>query len=364
MKKSILYLMSDTGGGHRASAEALISTVDELYPHKFNQKMVDVFAQCSSFLNIFARLYAPVIKYSPKLWGRLYFWLDDPGKLDLLEKIAAPFILKDLIRLIQNEKPDIIVSVHPLVNHLTVRALKESRKKIPFMVVITDPVTVHRAWVTPEADLYIVATFEAKRAVIHYGFPARKIKVLGIPIRPGFAKPLDSARGKGKFTILMMGGGEGAGSMFQIIKEINRSSLDDLRLMVIAGRNKRLEEKLKRSNFNFPLKVYGFTSHVPELMSVSDMIITKAGPGTIAESLAMNLPMIITSWLPGQEEGNVTFVKKEKVGFVTADPQKVVRIIKQLRDPKLFERIKVNISRVRRPKASFDIVREIIERIP
>jgi 1,2-diacylglycerol 3-beta-galactosyltransferase len=77
MKKKILYLFSDTGGGHRSAATAVMRAVDHLHKDKYSQEMIDVFATCSGFLNIFAKLYGPVIKYSPKMWGQLYYWLDD-----------------------------------------------------------------------------------------------------------------------------------------------------------------------------------------------------------------------------------------------------------------------------------------------
>lgn len=369
MKKKILYLFSDTGGGHRSAATAIMRAMEHLKKDGYAQEMVDVFSSCSGFLNVFARLYAPVIKYSPRLWGQLYYWLDDERKLQQLEKISRSFILKELTRLIQKKRPDVIVSVHPLVNHLTVRAIHESGLKIPFIVAITDPVTLHRAWIVPEVDLCIVATEEAKRLAVKYGMPERKIKVIGMPIDPKFFlkdKEKELARRKDKlapkiFTILMMGGGEGAGKMYEIIKEFDQAELK-IQLLVIAGRNQRLETKLKKKahKFSFPMKVYGFTDQVYELMSESDLIITKAGPGTIAEALAMNLPIIITSWLPGQEEGNVEYVVRENIGRVSKDPERVVEIVTEmLRHPAEFEEMKKNIKRVSRPQAAIDIAREI-----
>jgi 1,2-diacylglycerol 3-beta-galactosyltransferase len=98
---------------------------------------------------------------------------------------------------------------------------------------------------------------------------------------------------------------------------------------------------------------------VYELMSESDMIVTKAGPGTIAEALAMNLPIIITSWLPGQEEGNVAFVEKAKVGRVSEDPTQIVKLVKHLRQPAQYEALKRNIKKVSRPQAALEIARHI-----
>ncbi|OGC34779.1 hypothetical protein A2311_06500 [candidate division WOR-1 bacterium RIFOXYB2_FULL_48_7] len=368
MKKKILYFFSDTGGGHRSAATALMRAVDHLSREKYQQEMIDVFAACSGFLNIFAKLYSPVIKYSPKLWGQLYYWLDDEKKLEQLEAISRPFILQELKRLILEKKPAMIISVHPLVNHLTTTALQELDLKIPFVLVITDPVTLHRAWVTPKVDLAVVATKEAKAAAVEYGMPEKKIKVIGMPIDPKFflgdkAKAKAKERGKLNpklFTILLMGGGEGAGGMAEIIKEFQKTGFDG-QLIVIAGRNKRLEQKLQKEKgkFSFPMKVYGFTNQVYELMAESDLIITKAGPGTIAEAMAMNLPIIVTSWLPGQEEGNVKFVLQENVGRVSQEPKKVVSIIKEIRESGEFEEMKQNIRRISRPQASLEIAREI-----
>jgi len=368
MKKKILYLFSDTGGGHRSAAAAIMRAVEHLRKDVCVQEMTDVFAQCSGFLNVFAKLYGPVIKYSPKLWGQLYYWLDDERKLERLEKISRPFILKELTKLISNKMPNIIVSVHPLVNHITVRAIRESGMKIPFMVVITDPVTLHRSWVTADADLYIVATEDAKRIALKHGMPGKKIKVIGMPIDPKFflkdkekqeARKRDHLRSK-LFTILLMGGGEGAGKMYEIIREFERVRFRG-QLIVIAGRNKQLEARLKRNanKFSFPMRVFGFTDQVYNLMAESDLIITKAGPGTIAEAMAMDLPIIITSWLPGQEEGNVEYVVRENVGRVSRDPKRVVELVRELQETNEFEEMKKNIKRVSRPQAALEIAREI-----
>lgn len=370
MDKKILYLFSDTGGGHRSAATALIKAVNEISNNKYKQDMVDVFAECSGFLNVFAKLYGPVIRYSPKMWGRLYYWLDDPKKLEALERISRPFILKELKNLIKDRDPGLIVSVHPMVNHLTARALKDLKRKTPFVVVITDPVTLHRAWVSQEVDQFFVATEEAAEHCVRYGLDKKKIKVFGMPIDPKFAKKdTEKAQARAEdmldprfFTVMLMGGGEGGGGMYEIVKQIEKSDLK-IQLIVVAGRNKKLEKQLNEEaeKFKFPIKIFGFTDKIADLMSESDLLITKAGPGSIAEALAMNLPVILTSWLPGQEEGNVEYVIREGLGRVTENPKELVEIIRGLINTPEFEKMKKNIRRVRKPTAALDIGKEIIK---
>ncbi|MBU0502033.1 MAG: glycosyltransferase, partial [Candidatus Margulisbacteria bacterium] len=265
----------------------------------------------------------------------------------------------ELTKMIKKKKPDVIVSVHPMVNHLTIKAIKDSKLDIPLLVVITDPVTLHRAWIVPGVDVCIVATPEAKERAIKYGMPSEKIRVIGLPIHPKFLKK--KAKKKNKlFTVLLMGGGEGMGKMGEIAFELEQAKIK-ARLIVIAGRNQKLEKKLRQASKSFALQmeIYGFTDKVPEIMAESDIIITKAGPGTIAEALAMNLPLIITDWLPGQEEGNVEFVVSQNIGRVSRDPAKVVDIVREFMVPERFDTLKKNIKRVSRPQASLGIAREI-----
>jgi 1,2-diacylglycerol 3-beta-galactosyltransferase len=93
-------------------------------------------------------------------------------------------------------------------------------------------------------------------------------------------------------------------------------------------------------------------------MDASDIIITKGGPGAIFEALAKGLPMIITSWLPGQEEGNIKYVLAHNIGKVSKDPGKIVSLIGAIRSDVL---IKENINKVKKPQAVFDMANLILD---
>jgi len=363
LKKKILYLYSDTGGGHRAAANSLISAVKQLKGGEVEQEAIDVFASGSSFLNIFAKAYAPVIKYAPWLWRMLWFSLNNNKRLELLEKIASPFILNNISKMIDEKKPDILVSVHPLVNHISIKAAKRIGHHIPFVTVGMDPVDLHKSWISPDTDVMTVATEEARQLCLREGLSDNKIKVLGIPIDPRFSEVHEKQEAKRRlglkkdlFTVLVMGGGEGAGNIFEIASELNKSAIN-IQLIVICGRNEALKKKLEGMGLRFPSKIFGFTNEVPSIMDASDIIITKGGPGAIFEALAKDLPMIITSWLPGQEEGNIKYVLEHQIGRVSKDPSKIVPLIEEIRsDPVIM----ANIKKVKKSHAVFDIANLIL----
>jgi 1,2-diacylglycerol 3-beta-galactosyltransferase len=361
--KKILYLYSDTGGGHRAAAKSLMSAVTRLKGDAVAQDMIDVFASGSSFLNIFAKAYAPLIRVAPWAWRILWFSMNNRVALNIMELVATPLILKKLMKIFEEQKPDVLVSVHPLVNHISIKAVKKMGKRIPFVTVGMDPVDLHKSWISPETDVMVVATEEAKKICIKQGLAESKIRVLGIPIDPRFDERLDkrSVRREfglddNKFTVLVMGGGEGAGNIYDIASELNKSSLD-MQMIVICGRNESLKSQLESMNKRFPAKIFAFTNEVPKIMDASDMIITKGGPGAIFEALAKELPMIITNWLPGQEEGNIKFVLDHNIGYVGKDPKKIAGLIEKLRSDK---QVIENIRKVKKPRAVFDVANLIL----
>lgn len=117
--------------------------------------------------------------------------------------------------------------------------------------------------------------------------------------------------------ILVVGGGDGMGPMEAVVKAINEAELNAT-LVAICGRNEALQERLRALPWTMPHHIYGFTSQMSEFMAISDMLVTKAGPGTISEGFIAGLPLVIYSRLPGQEDGNVQYVVDQKAGVGAA----------------------------------------------
>src|SRR5437879_5543930 len=198
-----------------------------------------------------------------------------------------------------------------------------------------------------------------------------RVHVMGMPIDPKFTLPLESKQElqrklglkPGLPVILLVGGGEGAMGLRSAAHVISQARLP-VQLLIITGHNKRLYVQLQRtrSSLHVPAKVFGFVQNMQEMMCASDVIVTKAGPGTICEAMASNLPIILSGYVPGQEEGNVTYVVKNDVGVLARDSIELVDALRRLLKPgsAMLQQQLANAKRLSRPRASFDIAQCIL----
>lgn len=399
-QRTILFLIADTGAGHRMAANAIrnalsllaqkeqeewlaqqqMATEEQMSgqpaPPSYRIEIVDVFEEYSRFpLREAVKLYGPAIRYRPKLYGRVYRLSNTAQRFSAMETVSTPLIRNGLLRLITSVKPDVIVSVHPLLNHITIRALKDVDFHIPFVTVVTDLVTAHNSWFARGADAYIVPTEYAREVALKQGIEPGRVHILGMPIDPKFTQTLESKQElrrklglePGLPVVLLVGGGEGAMGLRSAVHAISHARLP-VQLLIITGRNKHLYVQLQRerSSLHIPARVFGFVQNMHEMMHASDVIVTKAGPGTICEALACNLPIILSGYVPGQEEGNVAYVEQNKVGILAYDSVELINILRRLVKPgsELFRQEQENARRISRPRASFDIANFILNLLP
>ena len=163
--------------------------------------------------------------------------------------------------------------------------------------------------------------------------------------------------------VLLVGGGEGMGPLAKTAQAIDASGLD-VGLIIVCGRNQRLKATLEARKWENPTLIYGFTREMPDFMRAADFIVTKAGPGTIAEALNAELPIILYSKLPGQEDGNVTFVEEEGAGVWAPTPPDVVRTLTRwISRPAERQRVIENCRRAGKPEAARTIAHILGEKL-
>ena len=365
--------MSKTGDGHRASAEALRSGFEHSFPDRFNIDVIDVAEHLPWPFSQLPKGYGPLTNRLPAAWHWLWKASASPTAVRALAMPAAWRLRDVLTRTIDGYNPEIIISVHPMLQHVVLDALAHTERKIRFFTVVTDLVTAHPAWYHADADLCFVASSEARRRALKWGVPAARIRQFGLPIRSDFIGQapdrLDVRRNLGLHPtlplVLIAGGGEGFGPIFDIAAsladEMAGESSPRGQLAIVCGRNRRLRRQLCGHCWPVPVRVLGYVENMPQWMSASDCMVTKAGPGAIAEALACGLPMVVSGYIPGQEEGNVDFVVENGVGRYASHPRQIAAIVGRWLDPGCVEvrQIAANALQLARPHATCQIVEEI-----
>ncbi len=135
-------------------------------------------------------------------------------------------------------------------------------------------------------------------------------------------------------------------------------------MVTVCGRNEKLKAALESEAWENPTFIYGFRRDMPDFMRAADFIVTKAGPGTIAEALNANLPIILFSKLPGQEDGNVTYVLETGTGVWAPKPPLVVRALTRwISRPNEREQVIENTRRAARPDSARRIARTLGTRL-
>lgn len=362
-KPHILFLFSDTGGGHRAATEAIIEALQLEFGDALTTEMVDFLTDYAPPPSNRLPEFYPDLVRIPELWGVGFHISDGRPQARLMTSTMYPIVRRAARRLVREHPNDLLVSVHALGTSFFLRAL--GSKRPPFITVVTDMVSTHALWYDQRADLTLVPTEMARQRSLEFNMSPEKVIVVGQPVSERCSTPAgdkETLRKKfgwtlDKATILLVGGGEGMGPLTETAIAIDESGLD-VNLVIITGRNTKLKAELEARSWDNPVYIYGFTQDMPDLMRASDVLVTKAGPGTIAEALIASLPIILYSKLPGQEDGNVRFVEAVGAGVWAPEPLHVVRTLTRwICRP--HERLKVveNCRQAARPDASRRIAR-------
>lgn len=368
-RKRVLFLFSDTGGGHRAPTQALTQALELEFPGQFDSTMVDFFREYyPSPLRFAPELYPPISRV-PKAWGLSYRASDGRSRSRAVSTMAYPYVRRAMRRLLQENPADVIVSVHPLVNFTIMRAMRRAPR--PFVTVVTDLVSTHAFWFDRRADLVVVATDQARQKAIDYGIAEGNLRTIGLPVAEAFNHPLpdrDAWRAEHGWAndrpvILVVSGGDGMGPVRRVVKAINEAGLA-ASLVVICGRNTELRADLQRWDWQMPVHLYGFITDMPAFMSAADMLVTKAGAGSISEAFICGLPMVIFARLDGQENGNVRYAVSEKAGVWAPRPREVVAALRRwVEDPDVRAVAAGASARAARPQAAREIARVIADQV-
>eukprot|EP00914_Ancora_sagittata_P033823 GHVO01068336.1.p1 GENE.GHVO01068336.1~~GHVO01068336.1.p1 ORF type:complete len:445 (-),score=33.89 GHVO01068336.1:154-1488(-) len=406
-KARVLFLVSETGGGHRASATALTAAFNALFPHSFEILELDPWSTCGIWpLNAIVPAYA-FLSSNPAYWKVAYNMTRQRILRNSLLSAGNVLASKGMLRALTEKKPDIIVSVHPMCQHLPITVLKQSGHKIlHFFTVVTDLGEAHPLWFHPKVSMTFVPTRAIKKLALKNSIALSKSRVYGLPLRPQFWSPESRRRCEVRKAlnldpcipvVVLMGGGGGVGGMGELCLEVGKeltSAGCNLKIQIVAitGKNEQLRLDLKESledfvqTFNEPRPVavatngngtpetesarvtfvlIGFSNDIEDWYAAADFLITKAGPGTIAEACACRLPIILSGFLPGQEEGNVTHVLDTQIGVYAPTTKHVAKVVRRwLDNPSLLRQFSRRMGNcLQNSRAALDIVWDIAQMV-
>ena len=273
----ILILTCATGGGHLRAAAALEKYIRETTTHEVIQ--MDFLKSIGKLLDkTICDSYLFMAKKTPSLFGRLYKTTNKDNPLADFVPRTTELLALQLYPRLAEVAPDVIISVHPFATEM-ISGLKERRRiTCPLICIMTD-YGVHKAWIAPNVDAYVVACDDMVNDLRRLGISKEHIYPYGIPVHDVFFDKEDQAKLLTEMdlepevpTVLFMAGSMGVSNIVDLYREVER------------------------------------------FMHASDLIITKPGGLTVSEALACNLPLAVFDAIPGQEEDNANFLQTHDMG--------------------------------------------------
>lgn len=375
----ILIISSDTGGGHRSAAAAIMAGVQKFFEgQSYAVRVVRAIEDSHSITEKLVRLYNWLLR-NRQSWMKYLYWVVNrfrPETREFFQRRCIGYCSEAFERWC----PHVVVSVHPMTQHIFARILKELKlaDRIPLVSVVTDPsYGFWKGWACDDVSLYLVASDEAKRQLVDYGIPEERIKISGMPVHPKFVYPGEEAARAArraleldpeKFTVFVNAGWEGGGNVPQIFRELVRGKLD-VQAIFLSGKNDELkcEAESLAAEAKFPVRVIGYSEHVEQLMAAANVMISKLGGLTTFEAFACRVPIIadtITPPMP-QEAGTASLITKRGAGILLERASDIVPVIRRMvEDTAHYSAMRAATVSLAIPNATKHIVEEIVALIP
>ena len=374
-KTKIIIFYASYGGGHLNAAKSINEYILE------NYKNVDIeLIDCMKYINktiekVTTSAYNEMAKKAPWAWGKIYAD-SQKGPLAHLSSRSNKIMAIKLLKLLREKNADLIISTHPFGSQMCSYLKRKGKINSKIATIMTD-FAPHDQWLVGSdfTDYFFVAHDKMKQYLINKNIPEKKIFSTGIPISTRFTKKYDKEKllkefnlQPGKQTILFFGGGEyglGKSKTFNIFENLIQSN-ENMQIIAISGKNpemkKEFENIIEKYNKSNCVKLLSYTNKVPELMSISDLVVTKPGGLTTSESLASCLPMIIINPIPGQEKENAEFLENHGIAVWIKNSNESKMIFELLLSNKeKLEDMKKNTSILAKPFSTAEICKILLD---
>ncbi len=294
---------------------------------------------------------------------RLTYWLTNHRLMvRALSRLCLPYVRPALQRLLTRYEADVIVSFHPIPNHVLALVRREWSRPPLLATVVLDFGSAPVFWFANDIDLFSVPYADVAARARRLGVDATRIEVLGMPVRREIVRGVGIDKGQARQTlgvdparplVLLLGGGEGVGPLEALTQALLQKK-PPATIAVIAGRNRPLQARLARLASGQPtIRVEGFSTEMALWLRAADILVSKAGPNSLAEAFVMGLPTVLYAAVPGQEEGNVRLVQQAGAGVWAPGARRSSEaVLALLADPARRARMAQQAARLATPDAA------------
>jgi processive 1,2-diacylglycerol beta-glucosyltransferase len=329
----ILILTASVGEGHDLPARTL---ADQLRDESPGAEVViedGLRAMGQAFVLVNERAPGVVFFRFQWLWDAafwLFVGLAPTRRLTqwLVRKLGS----RGVLRLVDEVKPDVIVSVYPMTTEVLGGLRRTGRLHVPVVAAITDLAMMHY-WAAPGIDLHIVTHPESIDEVREVAGVGSAIEAVHGLTRPEFAEPCDPvaaraaldlpAQGK---VVLVSGGGWGVGDLESAVQVALK--LDVAVVACLCGRNDEVQERLlARFRNDERVRVVGFTEQMSEWLAAADALVHSTGGLTVLEAYVRGCPAISYGWGRGHIRANNAAFRRYGIADVVRSRSELSRAL-------------------------------------
>jgi UDP-N-acetylglucosamine:LPS N-acetylglucosamine transferase len=288
--------------------------------------------------------YSAVLRHTPWVYEAIYRKFFVPRRAaamrpDPLVTVSAPAIR----RLIEQYRPDIVVSTFHLCGQITGRLRETGQLSVPAVVVINELVA-HQMWTHPGNDAFIcLHPSIADEVTVRTAGPAF---AAAPAVRPEFTAPADAAAARRDVraqlgidpdapVALVSAGAWGSGDIVETVAAIAAA---EHVTVVLCGRNESLRCRLSRGARAGEVRALGWRDDLPDVMRASDVLVENAGGQTAMEALAIGLPVLTFRPLPGHGQDDARVMFELGLSSFANDSTELLSLIDELAAPQSLQR--------------------------
>jgi 1,2-diacylglycerol 3-beta-galactosyltransferase len=353
----LIYINS--GGGHRAAAQAIEAVVREQQrPWELRLQGAQQLFDSIDFIRKrtgipFEEIYNIMLRHG---------WTVAAAPLIPLSHLLIRMSHRSQVGVLEEHwrkhPADMVVSVIPHYNRSLRQAFAQACSGRPFITIMTDIADYPpHFWIEVQDQYLFCGSTRARRQAVALGLPEdRVLQMSGMILDPRFhaPPPVDRERDRIRLglrpdlpTGLVLFGGQGSNDSVRVARALNQPG-SSVQLIVLCGRREESLRELRAMDLHVPMHIEGFTREIPHYMQLADFFIGKPGPGSISEALAMGLPVIVERNFRtlAHERFNAAWILEQELGLVVKNYDRVSEAVAELLQPDRYRRLKSNAAKL------------------